>query len=433
MSKFTIVQGHPDGAHERLNAALAERYAEAATAAGHEVRRIDVSRLDFPLLRSAADFYDNAPPQSILDAQRDIAWADRVAFFYPLWVGDVPALFKGFIEQTFRPGFALKYDGKKRFPQPLFRGKSARIVVTMGMPALIYQTYFGSHTVKSLALNLRMCGMSPVHETYIGGVGAASESTRAKWLAGMELLAKNDGEATRPDRARPVKLVASAALVAATAYALNAALTWVRIGKSGGGDSLLQTVMPEYDVRLHHEVEVRANLEITFEAMHHASFERSPIVQALFRLREMLVGASHVDREMPADLTEALESVGWSTIASESGKELVFGAVTEPWQASPVFRSIGADEFARFNTPGYAKIAFSLRVDPIDANSCIARTETRVHTTDRASRGRFRQYWALVSPGVELIRIVLLQQIKSEAEKRQRQARSPVETANAPH
>lgn len=52
----------------------------------------------------------------------------------------------------------------------------------------------------------------------------------------------------------------------------------------------------------------------------------------------------------------------------------------------------------------------------LDDHSSIARKETRVQTTDSLSRARFRRYWTLLSPGMDLIRIILLQQLKSDAE-----------------
>ncbi|HYA39035.1 MAG TPA: NAD(P)H-dependent oxidoreductase [Candidatus Methylomirabilis sp.] len=60
---------------------------------------------------------------------------------YPLWGGDVPALLKAFCEQAFRPGFTFKMEPGK-MGNKLLTGKSARIVVTMGMPPFFYRWYF---------------------------------------------------------------------------------------------------------------------------------------------------------------------------------------------------------------------------------------------------------------------------------------------------
>ena len=420
MKKTTIVQGHPDPSAGRLNRALAERYAEAAIAGGGEVRYVDVASLDFPLLRKPEDFYNGKAPDAIRAAQEDIAWADHLVFFYPLWMGDVPSLLKAFIEQTFRPGFAMAYGA--RLPKGLLRGKSARLVVTMGMPAFFYSTMFGAHTVKAITLNLQMCGIKPVRHTFIGGVGEACAKTRERWLNAMRTIAEEDA-AAQPRRARHVIAVAAravgfAGLLGAGAYLGRAALTFARFGNTTRSDSLLDSVMPAYDVRLDHRVAIEAPASIAFEAMHHTDFERSPIVQALFRAREILLGSRHAKREISGGLFEQLEAIGWRAVAEDPGRELVFGTVTQPWRADPVFHPLPREDFAAFDQPGYAKIAFTLRVDPDGAQRSIARTETRVQTTDTASRMKFRRYFALLSPGIELLRLVLLQQVKSEAESR---------------
>lgn len=146
MRRITIVDGHPDPARKHLNHALADRYAAAAQAAGHDVRRVNVAELDFPLLRIPSDFYKQPAPQTLKGAQDDIRWADHLLFFYPLWDSDMPAVLKAFIEQAFRPGFALESGtGPMGLPKRLLTRKSARFVVTMGMPPLAYRTLFGAH------------------------------------------------------------------------------------------------------------------------------------------------------------------------------------------------------------------------------------------------------------------------------------------------
>jgi putative NADPH-quinone reductase len=193
MRRITVVDGHPDPSRARLIHALSDRYVQTAQAAGLEVRRIDVASIDFPLLRTASDFFDGAAPESLRQAQRDIAWADHLVFFYPLWLGTMPALFKAFIEQIFRPGFATAFGGPLQLPKQLFRGKSARVVVTMGMPAFIYRISFGDYGVKSFERSvLGLCGIAPVTETLLGGAGAEGECRARKWLGLMSDFAERD-------------------------------------------------------------------------------------------------------------------------------------------------------------------------------------------------------------------------------------------------
>ena len=96
------------------------------------------------------------------------------------------------------------------------------------------------------------------------------------------------------------------------------------------------------------------------------------------------------------------------------------GAVTQPWEANVVFRSLPTDKFVAFNEPGWVKIVWTLRADPLGADASVFRTETRVVTTDRESRARFRSYWAFVSAGIVLIRWMMLEPLKAEAERRAR-------------
>jgi putative NADPH-quinone reductase len=183
MSKnILIIDGHPDADRERFIHALADAYAAGAEQARHQVRRVELATLDFPLLRSRAQWTDGAPPPAIVEAQAAIAWAEHLVILYPLWLGDMPALLKGFLEQVARPGFAL---AEGTAPRPLLRGRSARLVVTMGMPAFFYRFYFGAHSVKSFERNiLQLVGIKPVDHSLIGSV-EGDPAAREKWLDTM--------------------------------------------------------------------------------------------------------------------------------------------------------------------------------------------------------------------------------------------------------
>jgi hypothetical protein len=99
-------------------------------------------------------------------------------------------------------------------------------------------------------------------------------------------------------------------------------------------------------------------------------------------------------------------------------REIVVGAVTKPWEPNVTFRALPPDDFAAFSEPGFVKIAWTLRADPVDGGASIFRTETRAVATDAGARARFRRYWALASPGIALIRQLSLRPLKREAEQR---------------
>jgi len=189
--RILIIQGHPDPIGQHLGQALASSYAGGAQESGHEVRWTHVAALDFPLLRSQKAWEEGDLPASLAQAQEDIRWAEHLVIFFPLWLGDMPALLKGFLEQVARPGFAFaRSDGATAFNRKGLAGRSARVVVTMGMPAVLYRWYFRAHSIKSLERNiLGFVGIAPVNETLIGMVGS-DKLDAAKWLDSLRRLGR---------------------------------------------------------------------------------------------------------------------------------------------------------------------------------------------------------------------------------------------------
>jgi putative NADPH-quinone reductase len=186
VKRITIIDAHPDADLARFVHALAAAYAEGASQAGHEVRRVDLSGLDFPLIRSRDEWQGGRIPQSIQQVQGAVAWADHLVILYPMWLGDMPALLKGFLEQVLRPGFAFRYRDNG-LPEKLLTGKTARVVVTMGMPGFFYRFIYRAHSLKSFKRNiLRFVGITP-RSSVIGAV-EGSPARRREWLVRMTEL-----------------------------------------------------------------------------------------------------------------------------------------------------------------------------------------------------------------------------------------------------
>ena len=191
MSKrILILQAHPETSVRHLCHGLADAYAEGAQAAGHEIRRVSIGALDFPVLRSQKEWETGALPAMLAPVQEDIRWAGHIVIVFPLWLGDMPALLKAFLEQVMRPGFAFRSrEGSTTRTGKGLKGRSARVIVTMGMPAIVYRWFFRAHSIKSLERNiLRFIGIGPVHQTLVGGVGQLRQEGARKWLARMRRL-----------------------------------------------------------------------------------------------------------------------------------------------------------------------------------------------------------------------------------------------------
>lgn len=189
MSRILIVQGHPDPDPARFCRALAAAYAEGAAAGGHAVRSLDVARLGIPPLASEAEWQADPPP-AVAAAQADLAWADHLVFFHPLWLGAMPATLKAFLEQVSRPGFAFP-KGPRGLGKGLLAGKSSRTVVTMGMPALFYRWWYGALALRAFERNvLAFVGIKPNRHSLVGSVEGLSDAARRGWLARMRELGR---------------------------------------------------------------------------------------------------------------------------------------------------------------------------------------------------------------------------------------------------
>lgn len=168
-----IIEGNPDPSHERLSSALARAYQEGADAADCMVQRINVGGIQFPILRTAKEFETEPTEKTIVDAQAAFLRADHIVFIFPLWLGGPPALLKAFMEQLARDHFLIRKTDRG-FPKGHLKGRSAELIVTMGMPPFLYRTLFGAHGVKAFERSiLRMAGISPVRTRYFGGSAIA--------------------------------------------------------------------------------------------------------------------------------------------------------------------------------------------------------------------------------------------------------------------
>jgi hypothetical protein len=216
------------------------------------------------------------------------------------------------------------------------------------------------------------------------------------------------------------------AAVAAGAYAAYAGTAWLRYGHvppagADDVDPLLDDFMPGFDVAERHHAAVSAPADLTYAAACDVDLQRSAIVRSMFKAREVALGADADETPRPRGILAFTKSLGWGVLAERPGRQIVMGAVTQPWQPNVTFRALPPETFAAFNEPGYVKIVWSMRADPVRVGESIARTETRVTTTDPGARRKFRRYWSVFSPGIVLIRRVLLQLVKSDAERRARE------------
>jgi len=190
-ARILIVQGHPDVGRVHICRTLAQAYAEGATAAGHEIELVEPARLVFPLVSSAAEWRHGTPPPRLVAAQESIRRANHLVLVYPLWLGDMPAVLKGFLEQVVRPGFALAPANGRLFGDGLLRGRSARLVVSTPMAAPTYRWLHGAHSLKLMRRSiLGPAGIAPMRSTVVGGAGQLDPAQIDRWRERLRALGR---------------------------------------------------------------------------------------------------------------------------------------------------------------------------------------------------------------------------------------------------
>jgi NAD(P)H dehydrogenase (quinone) len=185
--KIFILLGHPDSRPEPLSRQLADAYEAAARLVGHEVRRADLSALQFdPILHKGYRARQELEAD-LLKVQEDMTWCEHFVLFFPNWWGGMPALLKGMWDRMFLPRFAFSMWKNKMGWTPLLKGRSARVVITCSNPVILDQLAFGDFSASIKRSILSFAGFS-TKVTAVGRSERLSEGQKASLLRRMSRL-----------------------------------------------------------------------------------------------------------------------------------------------------------------------------------------------------------------------------------------------------
>jgi putative NADPH-quinone reductase len=186
MKKILIINGHPN--QNSYNYALADSYESGALASNASVSKINIGQLQFnPNLELG---YEKRMPleNDLQEALEKIKAAQHLVWVFPMWWYGYPAIMKGFIDRIFLPNIAFKYTDKP-FPERLFKGKTARIILTADSPQWYNKWIIGNPTINQLKRGtLEFCGIKPVKVTYIAPIKDSTDIFRQKWLQKVKQL-----------------------------------------------------------------------------------------------------------------------------------------------------------------------------------------------------------------------------------------------------
>jgi NAD(P)H dehydrogenase (quinone) len=187
MSKIVIVVGNPQtGSYCE---ALGKAYQRGAESGGHEAELFALAHMKFDAILREGYRREQPLEPDLVAARQALQASDHLVFVFPLWCGDMPAILKGFIERVLQPGLLAIQASHGKTTWKIFKGKSARVIMTMGMPGWFYRWYYGAHALKLLKRNvLHFTGVSPVRSSVYGMVEAVGDEKRKEWLREVEAL-----------------------------------------------------------------------------------------------------------------------------------------------------------------------------------------------------------------------------------------------------
>jgi NAD(P)H dehydrogenase (quinone) len=187
MARIAIIVGNP--LHDSYSEALGQAYQRGAESGGHQATVFMLGRMNFDAILREGYRREQALEPDLAAARAAFVACDHVVIIFPLWCGDMPAILKGFFERILQPDLlAIQKSGGKA-SWKFFKGKSARVIMTMGMPGWFYRIYYGAHALKLLRRNiLQFVGITPVRSTVYGMIEAVSDDTRKSWLREVEAL-----------------------------------------------------------------------------------------------------------------------------------------------------------------------------------------------------------------------------------------------------
>ena len=177
----------------------------------------------------------------------------------------------------------------------------------------------------------------------------------------------------------------------------------------------LDEFLPDYDVNEVHSTRVAAPPDTVLAAARELISREVPLARALMAVRGLPGRLRGRRRSVDSPILEQFVRGGF-VVLGERDDEVVLGGVGRFWELSASVRRVDADEFARFDEPGWAKTAFNFEVRPEPDGGTLLTTETRIQPTDDAARRSFRRYWRVIGPGSAAIRRAWLRAIRRRAE-----------------
>jgi hypothetical protein len=212
-----------------------------------------------------------------------------------------------------------------------------------------------------------------------------------------------------PTRRRALRI-----LLAGATLLLIALLAPAPESRAAARTSRLDELHERWQFSEFHQTLVAAPPHLVYRAIKETTAGEIAFFQTLTAIRRFGKSGPESILNAPDDtpILDVATRTGFRLLADEPDVEVAFGAAAGDPSRSP--RTL--EEYAAVDqAPGFIKITMNFRVTPEQTGTRLT-TETRVYTTDAASRRLFAVYWRIIYPGSSLIRYMWLRAIRLRAE-----------------
>ncbi len=186
--------------------------------------------------------------------------------------------------------------------------------------------------------------------------------------------------------------------------------------------TLLNELMGDYHFNEVCSITVRAAPSKVYQTIKEVTASDIPLLRGLFsipflprRVVDNKAGGLFISSR---PLFEQALNSGFILLAESPNQEFVLGWAGQFWKlrGGSHAKLRNRDEFAAFDTAGYAKAAIAFRIERGEDHSSKLSTETRIRTTDEEARRKFASYWRLIHLASALLRCMWLYTVKGIAE-----------------
>lgn len=180
----------------------------------------------------------------------------------------------------------------------------------------------------------------------------------------------------------------------------------------------LERLLPTFDKREHHSRRIAAPPERVWHELMDLRAGDLALTLGLMRVRggpTTWVKGVDTGAHKGMDL-RVLESMAPREMAADPPREVILGDIAHYAALRPSRPPIERGDpvaFAEFDEPGWSKVVMNFRLTP-ERDGTLLSTETRVLSTDPATRRAFTLYWGFMRAGSGMIRHDILRAIATK-------------------